>query len=330
MMVAEALVATPAVTHVTHARQGRHSDVQLRCRIDGEPTDVTVLTSSKRPDRAIQAAAAATQRDRRHIIVTRNAQVGARVNHWLRSPVAESTDDGLRFYDRTPEIKHDGAIVVTADETEPPAWWVRGTDADSDRDRVYELRSAGRVLATADLDDGTIALNENNWTTVEPQYRPTAGPAVTPTTEYRAASETATWRPVMCPVTVESTTPLTESTVYALSEEPDDGITLVDDPAQRDEWAATTESTQAAVLVEQVLTQYTVKSPGTGISYDELFAVTKRHAEAADCAPLYKNFFSEALSAEPSVTTKRVAEDGEFQRQVRGRTWAVPSSEASE
>lgn len=326
--VTGALEAMPGVIQITHAPADGHPDVQLQCKIDGEPTDVTVLASPNRPHRAIQAAAAATERKRRHVLVTRNARFGALVSHWLRSPVAETTDDGVQFHDGSADLKHDGAVVVIPAETEPPGWWVRGTDADSERDRVYELRAADRVLATAELEDGSMVLNEDNWTTVEAQHRPTTGPAVTPTAIDEAASETTTWEPVKRPVVVEPTAPLTESTVYALSDEPDDGLTLVD-PVQPDGGTAT-KSEQAATLLERVLTQYTVESPDAGINRDELFAVVKRHAEAAGYAPLYKNFFAEALGDKPSVTTKRVAEDGEMRRQVLGRTWAVSPSEVSE
>lgn len=325
-MVADALAATPAINDIAHARESGHPDVQLRCRINGEPADVTIVTSSKTLHQTIRAASAATQRDARHVIVARNKRLGALVNHWLRSPVAEATGDSLRFHTGTAVLEHDGAVAVTASETDAPAWWVWGTFTDADHDRRYELRSAGQVLATAVLENKSLTLKHGSWTDVEQERSPTTRPAVAPTTDYQAASETTTWTPVKRPLTVEPTAPLMESTVYALSDGSDDSITTVAGPSERGDGADTEANREIAALVDRVLAQYTVESPGAGIGYDEFVAVVMRHLEAEGRSPVYKNQLDLALSAEPRITVERVLEPGGPHRQLRGRAWAVPPS----
>jgi len=329
-MVADALAATPAINNITHARESGHPGVQLRCRINGEPADVTIVTSSKTPQRAVRAASAATRRDARHVIVARNKRLGALVTHWLRAPVAEVTGDSLRFYMGTAVLDHDGAVVVTAGETDAPAWWVCGTGTDADRDRRYELRSAGQVLATAVLENESLTLKDGSWTDVDHERSPTTRPAVTPTTDYQAASETTTWTPVKRPLTVEPTAPLTESTVCALSDGSDDGVTTVTGPSESGDGADTEANREIAALVNRILTQYTVESPGAGIGYEEFYTVVTRHLEAEGCSPLYKNQLGSVLSGEPSITVKRVLEAGGSHRQLCGRAWAVPPSTAGE
>ena len=330
MMMAEALLETSGITDVTHARESGRPGVQLRCRINGEPADVTIVTSSQTPQRAVRAASAATQRDARHVIVARNKRLGALVTHWLRAPVAEATGDSLQFYTGTAVLDRDDAVVVTASETAAPAWWVCGTTADADRDRRYELRSAGDVLATAVLEDESLTLKHGSWTDVEQERSPTDRPAVTPTTDYQAASETTTWTPVKRPLIVEPTAPLTESTVYALSDGSDDGVTTVAGPSERGDGADTEANQEIAALVNRIFTQYTVDSPGAGIGYEEFYTVVTRHLEAEGCPPSYKNQLDSVLSTEPNITVKRVLEAGGSHRQICGRAWAVPPSTVGE
>ncbi|MDB2283595.1 hypothetical protein PM030_17315 [Halorubrum ezzemoulense] len=330
MRAADVLAETSAFDDVTHARESGRPGVQLRCRVNGEPTDVTIVTSSQAPQRAVRAASAATQRDARHAIVARNKRLGALVTHWLRSPVAEATGDSLQFYTGTATLEHDDAVVVTASETAAPAWWVCGTTADADRDRRYELRSAGDVLATAVLEDESLTLKHGSWTDVEQERSPTDRPAVTPAADYQAASETTTWTPVKCPLTVEPTAPLTESTVYALSDGSDDGVTTVAGPSERGDSADTEANREIAALVDRLLAQYTVESPGAGIDYDEFVAVVSRHREAEGRPPVYKNLLGQALGAKRSLTIERVMEAGGPHRQLRGCAWAVPPSTAGE
>lgn len=132
------------------------------------------------------------------------------------------------------------------------------------------------------------------------------------------------------PLTVEPTAPLTESTVYALSDGSDDGVTTVAGPSERGDGADTEANREIAALVDRVLAQYTVASPGAGIDYDEFVAVVSRHLEAEGCSPLNKSLLGQALGAKPSLTIERVMKAGEPHRQLRGCAWAVPPSTVGE
>ncbi|AAV46480.1 unknown [Haloarcula marismortui ATCC 43049] len=322
--VADALAATPRITHVRDVRTDSHSAVQFHCYLDDEPADVTVINAGNKPEPAIQAAYNATRRDRAHIIVTPDEVTGTCIYQWLQAPVMKWTGDGIRFYNRTQVLKHDGAVVVTAADTTAPAWWVRGTGADTDRARVCELRHEDRILATYDLEEDTVTLEDGVWTHIQRQAGEQAYPAITPLKDHQTTPRPTTWHPVGLPLTVPSTAPLTQSTVYALPDVSGDGVTPVKELSQEDARDDRARFQQVTATVSRMLAQRTVESPTATIGYDEFTAVCTHQLQAESGFKPYKTALNKALTAEDSVTIQRTAVDG--QRELRGRAWAVPPS----
>lgn len=149
--VADALAATPNITHVRSARDG-HPGVQFHSHLDDEPADVTIIAAANKPGSAVQAAYNATERDTAHLIVTRDERIGARINRWLRAPIANATDKGIQHYQRMEPVERNETVAVTAADTTAPTWWVRGTDADADGARVALGQSHRLATSVADND----------------------------------------------------------------------------------------------------------------------------------------------------------------------------------
>jgi len=317
-VVADALAATPNITHVRDARTDSHPGVQIYCDLGDEPADVTVITAATKPEPVVKAAYNATKRDTAHLIVAPDEMSGRRINHRLRAPIMNATDAGIQLYERMEAVERNETVAVTAAETTMPEWWVRGTDADTDRTRVCELRYDDRTLATYDIEGGTIRFEDNAWVEIDRQEGDEACPAVAPIADRRTVSRPTTWHPITRPLTVPSMVSLTDIAVYALPTASDDGLTQIDKRTES-EWGTDNERTVA--VVDELLRQRTVASPTAAIGYDavEMLAASRLQTEGREPSKL---LISKALTNADCVTIKRAAEDG--RRQLCGRAWAIP------
>lgn len=329
-VVADALAATPSITNVTHARDDGHPHVQFHCRIDGDPTDVTVLETAKTPHKAIQAAYNATTRDTNHCLITSNKLGGTRIKQVLRVPIAESTDDGIRPYAQNQGLEHDGAVAVTEPGTESPTWWIRGTAATENRDRICELKYNGRVLATYDLEDGMLTLEDDRWATVEQRGSEQSQSAIAPRSDHHSTPQPAEWDPVRLPLIIPSTSTLTNSAVYALSDTPADGVTPVNAPPVGPGRDDQPEPQRVTEIVTRILAQRTVESPTATIAYEEFKTVLANQLQAEDQPVPQGRFILRSLTQAASVTIQQRQADGQLHRQLRGRTWAVPPSASAD
>lgn len=319
-MVADALAATPTVTHVRDARDGP-SGVQLYCYLADEATDVTVIAAENKPALAVRAAYDATDRDTAHLIVAPNERTGSRIIRWLRVPIANATDEGIQLYQQMEALERDETVAVTAAETSVPEWWVCSTDADEDRTRVCELRDDDQVLATYDFERGTTRFNDDAWIEIDRQERDNAPSAVAPIADHQTVSRPATWQPITRPLTVPSAAPLTDSAVYALPEAAGDGLIQMDTVSQRTRPELRTDYEQIAAVVDELLSQRTVASPTAAIGYDAFKMLVASRLQTDGCAPS-KLLIHKALTHSSRVTIKRAAVDGQLQ--LCGRAWAVP------
>ena len=319
--VADALAATPNITHVRTSRTDDHSGVQFDCYLGDEPADVTVITAATKPEVVVQAAYTATERDSAHLIIAPDEVSGRRINRWLRAPMMNATDAGIQLYRGMEAVERNEMVAVTAAETTMPEWWVRGTDADTDRTRVCELRYDDQVLATYDIEDGTTRFEDNSWIEIDRQEGDKACPAVAPIADRRTVSRPATWDPITRPLTIPSTVSLTDSAVYALPAASDDGLTQIDTALQRTESEWGTDYERTAAVVDELLRQRTVASPTAAIGYDavEMLAASWLQTEGREPSKL---LISKALTNADCVTIKQTAEDG--RRQLCGRAWALP------
>ncbi|MGB9961558.1 hypothetical protein ACOZ32_05010 [Halobacterium sp. MBLA0001] len=284
--------------------------------------DVTILTTSEVPERAIQTAYNATKRESTHVIVAPDEVTATRVNRWLEAPVAGRTANGIRPFSRTDVLKHDGVVAVTAAGTTSPTWCIRGTDAEADRSRVCELRHDERVIATYDLREGTVTLNDSAWIDVEQQVVEEARPAVAPATDSQTSPDPTTWRPINPPLVVPLAAPLTESTVYALPDASGDGLSPVNEAPRAINLDDQSSYEQTVTVVNEVLAQRTVESPTAAIDYDEFTEVVSRQLQARDCSQP-KTVINEVLETDEDV---RVGRAGDGLRQLFDRAWAVPLS----
>ena len=325
-VVADALAATPDITHVRDARPDGHPGVQFYCHFDGEPADVTVIETGKNPEPAIQAAYDATELDAAHLIVAPDTETGNRINHWLRDPVANVTGDGVQFYMDTEVVKRDGVVAVTAAETTAPAWQVRGTDADADHARVCELRSDDQVLATYDFKREAITFTKGVWTEIDGQEHDQARPAIAPTTDHQTVPRPATWYPIGRPLAVPSTASLTDSVVYALPEASGDGLMRINKHSERTEAVEGSDYERTAAVVDELLAQRTVESPSAAIGYEAFAALVISRLQAEGCNPL-KPLLHEVLTHADGVRIQKVPVDGQIQRHLCGRAWAVPPAD---
>jgi hypothetical protein len=325
-IVADALAATPNVTHVRDARPDGHPDVQFHCYLDDEPADVSVIETGKRPKTPIQAAYNATEHDVAHLIVAPDEVTGTRINHWLRAPVANVTGDGVQFYMDTEVVERDDVVAVTAAETTAPAWEVRGTDADADRARVCELQYGDQVLATYNLERETITFKDDRWTEIDRQVDDGARPAIAPTADRLTVPGPATWHPIGRPLTVPSTVSLLDSAVYALPEASGDGLTRIDAESERTESAEDSDYERTAAVVNELLAQRTVASPNASIGYEAFAALAVSRLQAEGHNPS-KPVVNQVLTHTDGVTIQRVLVDGQMQQQLCGRAWAVPPAD---
>lgn len=323
-VVADALAATPAVRHVRDARDGP-SGVQLYCYLADEPADVTVITAENMPTLAVQAAYNATERDTAHLIVAPNERTGSRINRWLRAPIVNATDEGIQLYQQMEAVERDETVAVTAAETSVPEWWVCSTDADTDRTRVCELRDDDQVLATYDFERGTTRFKDDAWSEIDRQESDEPRPAIAPIADHQTVSRPATWQPITRPLTVPSAAPLTDSAVYALPEAAGDGLIQMDTVSQRTRPELGTDYEQTTAVVDTLLSQRTVASPTAAIGYDAFKTLVASRLQTDGCAPS-ELLIHKALTHSNRVTIKRAAVDGQLQRQLCGRAWAVPPS----
>ena len=319
-MVADALAATPTVTHVRDARDGP-SGVQLYCYLADEATDVTVIAAENKPAPAVRAAYDATERDTAHMIVAPDEMTGSRIIRWLRAPILNATDEAIQLYQQMEAVERDETVAVTAAETTVPEWWVRGTDADEDRTRVCELRDDDQVLATYDVERGTTRFKDDAWAEIDRLEGEEPRPAVAPIADRQTVSRPATWHRITAPLIVPSKAPLTDSAVYALPEASGDGLTKMDTVSPWTQSELGTDDEQTAAVVDELLSQRTVASPTAAIGYDAFKTLVASRLQTDGCAPS-KLLIHKALTHSDRLTIKPAAVDG--QRQLCGRAWAVP------
>ena len=325
-IVADALAATANVTHVRDARPDGHPDVQFYCYLDDEPADVSVIETGQNPEPAIQAAYNVTERDAAHLIVAHDEATATRINHWLRDPVANVTGDGVQFYMDTEVVERDGVVAVTAAETTAPAWQVRGTDAGADRARVCELQYDDQVLATYDLERETITFKDDRWTEIDRQAGDGPRPAIAPTADHQTVPRPTTWHPIGRPLTVPSTASLTDSVVYALPETSGDGLARIETAPAQPKLTDGSDYERTATVVDELLAQRTVESPSAAIGYEAFAALVISRLQAEGCNPL-KPLLHEVLTHADGVRIQKVPVDGQIQRHLCGRAWAVPPTD---
>lgn len=325
-VVANELPATSNVTHVRAVRPDSHSTVQFYCYLDGEPAEVTVIGTRRKARTAVQAAYDATEHDAAHLIIAPDEATGTYINHCLQAPVANVIGDDVQFYTQVKDVERDDAVAVTAAEPTAPAWQVRGTDADADRTRICELRYDDQVLATYDLERETITFEDDRWIEIDRKAGDGTRPAIAPTTDHQTIPRPATWHPIGRPLTVPSTASLTDSVVYALPEASGDGLARIETAPAQPKLTEGSDYERTATVVDELLAQRTVESPSAAIGYEAFTTLAVSQLQAEGHSPS-KPVLNQVLTNTDGVTIQRAPVDGQIQRQLCGRAWAVPPAD---
>jgi len=83
---------------------------------------------------------------------------------------------------------------------------------------------------------------------------------------------------------------------------------------------------RTAAVVDELLAQRTVESPSAAIGYEAFAALVISRLQAEGCNPL-KPLLHEVLTHADGVRIQKVPVDGQIQRHLCGRAWAVPPAD---